>query len=221
MRSAQCERDGPRIGDRRERAPAQAERQDQRADAIGADPAVAHDLELALAGAAAAEPVGGIGKAVLVQRAGDEGGRGQREQGGKVRRQTQQARDLVDQGAGKADQHSRDWKSPGRACDSAVSCGLRRCDGEDRDERCRHPEIGNDVLEKLGARYHFSFIGRPATTNSASSAAAAMAWFMNPAASRKLRASALSGTMPRPTSLVTKTTGLFWARRNMASFMTS
>ena len=43
---------------------------DQRADAISADPAVAHDVELALARSAAAEAVGRVGEAVFVQAAG-------------------------------------------------------------------------------------------------------------------------------------------------------
>nr|WP_265442295.1 hypothetical protein [Bradyrhizobium sp. SEMIA] len=115
----------PRAGrQRRERAPAQAERQDERADTIGADPAVAHDLELALAGAAATEPVSGIGKSVLVQRTGDQGGRSQREQRGEVRRQSDADGDFVDQRAGKADQQSGDGERPGRARDGAVGCRL-------------------------------------------------------------------------------------------------
>ena len=44
----------------------------QRERAIGADPAVLHDGEPLLDGPAAAKPVGGIGEAVLMQRAGDD-----------------------------------------------------------------------------------------------------------------------------------------------------
>ena len=43
---------------------------DQRANAVGSDPAVAHDVEFLLARRAAAKTVGRIGKPVLVQAAG-------------------------------------------------------------------------------------------------------------------------------------------------------
>ena len=57
---------------------------------------------------------------------------------------------------------------------------------------------------------YFTRIGRLVTTNSTSSATRAMVWLRRPAASRNWRAGASSGTMPRPTSLVTSTTGLRW-----------
>ena len=70
-----------------ERADAQEERQHQPAGPIGADAAVAHDLELALAVAAAAETIERIGEPVLMQGAGYEEGRGDRERRADERRQ--------------------------------------------------------------------------------------------------------------------------------------
>ena len=49
--------------------------------------------------------------------------------------------------------------------------------------------------------------GIPAATKQTLSAARATAWLSRPAWSRKARAIALSGTMPRPTSFATSTTG--------------
>ena len=66
MGGDQCERHRPGAGEARERADAQQQRQRQRAGPIGADPAVAHDLELAFAVAAAAETVERVGEPVLV-----------------------------------------------------------------------------------------------------------------------------------------------------------
>ena len=54
---------------------------------------------------------------------------------------------------------------------------------------------------------HFTTIGSPATMNTTRSARAATRWCSRPASSRNARASALSGTMPRPTSLETITVG--------------
>src|SRR5262249_11745427 len=56
-----------------------------------------------------------------------------------------------------------------------------------------------------GISHHFTFIGMPATSRTTRSATAAKRWLSRPAASRKRRASAFSGTMPRPTSLATRT----------------
>ena len=55
--------------------------------------------------------------------------------------------------------------------------------------------------------------GRPATVSTTRSARAASRWCRRPASSRKRRASALSGTIPSPTSLPTRTSG---ARRPRA-----
>ena len=53
----------------------------------------------------------------------------------------------------------------------------------------------------------FNFIGKPQATNTTSSAARAMAWLHDPIKSRKSHASRFSGTIPEPTSLVTKIIG--------------
>src|SRR5690606_12820414 len=61
----------------------------------------------------------------------------------------------------------------------------------------------------------FTVSGRPATTRVTWSTTAARRWLRRPAWSRKRRASALSGTMPKPTSLATRTSG--WRRRATVS----
>src|SRR6185369_14317381 len=66
--------------------------------------------------------------------------------------------------------------------------------------------LGLLVVDRFG---HGLFIatGRPATIMITRAACAASLWLRMPCASRKRRASALSGTMPRPTSLETSTVG--------------
>ena len=61
---------------------------------------------------------------------------------------------------------------------------------------------------------HFSIIGRPATKKTTWLARAAMSWFRRPASSRNARPSGVCGTMPRPTSLLTRMVG--FARRGRA-----
>src|SRR6185295_5956018 len=53
----------------------------------------------------------------------------------------------------------------------------------------------------------FTSIGIPATIKTTRPAIAAIRWLSRPCKSRKCRASALSGTMPKPTSLETSTVG--------------
>src|SRR3546814_20706561 len=66
--------------------------------------------------------------------------------------------------------------------------------------------IQNDHIRDVDWSSHpdFSVNGSPAVNSTTSSTAAATAWLSSPAASRKRRASALSGTMPSPTSLATR-----------------
>ena len=73
------------LGQQRNRGGAQGEDQEQRHHAIGADAVVAHDGE-ALLGRVAAEPIGEIGKPVLMQRAGGEDRGGERKERGERRR---------------------------------------------------------------------------------------------------------------------------------------
>src|SRR5882724_4580764 len=62
---------------------------------------------------------------------------------------------------------------------------------------------GSKLLEWI----YFKMSGKPAAIKTARSAMAAIAMLTRPCASRNSRASALSGTIPRPTSLETTTTG--------------
>ena len=75
------------LGQSGERRHAQHQRQSEGDGAIGAQPAVAHDLQFFLARRAAAKAVGDIGESILVQRPGDADQRGDgadsRRQGGK------------------------------------------------------------------------------------------------------------------------------------------
>src|SRR5262249_8282743 len=68
-------------------------------------------------------------------------------------------------------------------------------------------EAGDDGRGNLHCRVPFTATGIRAPPSPTRSAAAATAWLRRPAASAKARESALSGTMPPPTSLETKTTG--------------
>ena len=86
MRGRERQQHQPGGGERGHRARPEQEREGKRQRTIGADPAVAHDLQAPLGRGAAAEAVGGVGEPVLVQRAGgqhaDPDG-GQRGRGGR------------------------------------------------------------------------------------------------------------------------------------------
>ena len=99
------------------------QRDRERADAVGADPAVAHDVELALARVAAAEAVGGVGEPVLMQAAGDEERRGDRQRRRRPGKQHQSVRDRIDHRRDQPDDKARERKRPGAARHRAV---LRR-----------------------------------------------------------------------------------------------
>ena len=81
----------PRAGDRGERRGAQADAENERQYAEDAAAAVAHDGELLGRVIAAAEPVGGVGEPILVQRAGDEHAGPDGDQRRRQRRQPQRA----------------------------------------------------------------------------------------------------------------------------------
>ena len=68
MRGNQRQCGEPRFGETYDGADAQHEGEDQRGGAVGADLAVAHDVELALAAHACAEAVGRVGQPILMQR---------------------------------------------------------------------------------------------------------------------------------------------------------
>src|SRR5215471_2570926 len=67
--------------------------------------------------------------------------------------------------------------------------------------------LGLGGIDRLGHGISFKMTGMPATTRTTRSACAAIRWLRSPCRSRKRRASAFSGTMPKPTSLATNTTG--------------
>ena len=91
------------------------DREDQRQRPKGTDPGIAHDIELALALEAAGEPVGRIAQAVLMERAGEQRGRADREQAAGERRQPEPGAHQVSGRAGNPDKGAGDWVGPGGA----------------------------------------------------------------------------------------------------------
>src|SRR5260370_18300567 len=63
------------------------------------------------------------------------------------------------------------------------------------------------IVDILGHFVSFTTICNPAIMRTTRSARTAIRWFRRPCRSRKRRANSLSGTMPKPTSLETRTTG--------------
>ncbi len=119
MRRDQGEARINRLAHRDERGGAQPDAQHQRQDAKGAEPAVAHDLELARRVAAAGEPVGGVGEPVLVQAPGqcDPGEDGEERrrpiaEADQLRREIGKGRDRADPGAGERKRPSRIGEPP-------------------------------------------------------------------------------------------------------------
>ena len=111
----------------RERADAQDERERQRDRAIGADAAVAHDLELHRPRRAAAEAVGDVGEPVLVQGAGRGDERGRRQAGANERRQAEAARSSASVSApAKTDRGACDRRRPGEAIEVERRAGAAR-----------------------------------------------------------------------------------------------
>ena len=113
-------RDRGRIGEACERAHPEQQRQHQRTDPVCADPAVAHDLELAFPRLAAAKTVGGVGQPVFVQTAGHSDRRRDAERGRRPRRQSQPVAERVDRSADEADENTGDRKCPCGARDRAA-----------------------------------------------------------------------------------------------------
>ncbi len=81
--------------------------------AVGADPAVFHDRQAVRCIAAAAQAIGGVGKPVLMQRAGDEHGGQQRQQAGDEAR-PELCGQQQDQGSDQADELADERKIPRR-----------------------------------------------------------------------------------------------------------
>ena len=113
--------------------------QDQRA--VGAEPAVAHDLQLGLAVAAAAETVGDVGEAVLVQRAGqDRAGAERQRRRGQIRHaDVRRPRQIKSHH--RADQRADHRKHPVRAHEIFRHRPLRMRHRQPRQERDRGFEI--------------------------------------------------------------------------------
>ena len=98
---------------------AQQERQRSGADAVSADAAVAHDVELPLARLAAAETVGGIGKSVFVQTAGREQRRSDASAAAGQAGRPSRCASAIDHRADEADHDAGDRKRPCRLGDGA------------------------------------------------------------------------------------------------------
>ena len=105
----------PAVERRGQRADAQDERERDRDRAIGADAAVAHDLELPRPRRAAAETIGDVGEPVLVQRPGRDDERGCRQPRAKERGQAEQRGERKDERADEADRDAGDRRRPGDA----------------------------------------------------------------------------------------------------------
>ena len=115
-----------------------------------------------------------------------------------------------------AEHAQREAEGGGATCPCRGRCG--RSAGPSR-WSCRRPRrpappcawpsspCGARRRRRRSRSSHFTCSGRPATISTTRSATAATRWLSRPAASRKRRASAFSGTMPRPTSFETTTQG--------------
>ena len=102
----QCCHDLQRIGKCDERAGARQQRQDERDCPIAADARIAHDAQLVLARAPAAEAVGDVGQAILVQRAGNADGGRQCEGGGRPGWQAEPVGERIGEAARETDQRA-------------------------------------------------------------------------------------------------------------------
>ena len=126
----QAQRGAPKtaVERRGQRADAQDEGERQRDGAIGADAAVAHDVELRRPRRAAAEAVGDVGEPVLVQGAGRGDERGRRQAGANERGQAEEPGQRQRQRADKTDRDARDRRRPGEAIDveRRARAGARR-----------------------------------------------------------------------------------------------
>ena len=147
--------DDMRIGQRGQRGKFcdKAHQQDQRA--IGAEPAVAHDLKLGRGIAAAAKTVGDVGEPVLVQRAGqDRAGAERQRRGGEVG-QADRAQRKTEQADGGTDQRADHRKHPVRAHEIWRHRALRMRHRQASQERDRGFEIvkpfvhGGEVRESI------------------------------------------------------------------------
>ena len=120
-------------------ADAQDEGESQRDGAIGADTAVAHDVELHRPRRAAAEAVGDVGEPILVQGAGRSDKRRRRQPGANDRGQADEPGRRQRQRADKADRPARDRRRPGEAIDVEGRARAGLADGRRVKKRSASP----------------------------------------------------------------------------------
>src|SRR5262249_26988809 len=149
-----CHRHGWWMSNGRYGAPAQNERYYERADAVCSNAAVAHDLELIGDGLAAAETVGGIGKAIFVQAAGCDQSRSKCQAGGERSRQSQAKGNPVDQRAGGSDERACDRKCPARARNVFAGDWLGMGKRQPGAENDADLEVGCKAVEQSVRRIH-------------------------------------------------------------------
>ena len=121
-----------------------AHHQDQRA--IGAEPAVAHDLQLRGGIAAAAETVGDVGKAILVQRAGQERARPERQRSCCEIGQAERAQSETEEAHRPADGRADQRKHPVRADEMSGYGAFRMRHRQPGQKGNRGPEIVEPII---------------------------------------------------------------------------
>ncbi len=135
---------GREIGQKRG---AQGKRADQRQRAIGADPAVLHDLQRALARGVAEEPVRRVGQTVLVQRAGQPDEKKKSDQGAGEGLEPERGEAEKDQGRrqrhGQTDEREGEGIAPQRMRAALEGAGAR---GEARQKGARAKEAMGGAL---------------------------------------------------------------------------
>lgn len=115
---------GP-VEERGQGADPQGQGQDQGRAPVGADPAVAHDLQAALPGGAAAEPVGDVGEPVLVQGARGHHQYGDGERRGQERPEPDPPAAGQDQGRGQGQDQAGQRQHPGQGGEVGAAMRVR------------------------------------------------------------------------------------------------
>ena len=141
----------PAVERRGQRADAQDERKRERDRAVGADAAVAHDLELHRPRRAAAETVGDIGEPVLMQRAGQGDERRRRQRSAKEQGQAEQRRQREDERADETDSGAGDRRRPGDAAQVERRSRPRPADAEAGEKAQRVGDVARGGREPAGA----------------------------------------------------------------------
>jgi hypothetical protein len=152
---SRCHQSGPTQA--REHANAQHERQHQRADAVSADAAVTHDLQLALARRPAAEAVGHIGEPILMQGTSHRHGRHDGKRGGRKVRHMQDVHQPIDGCADSSDCTPDDRRRPQRARHVAFDDRGRRRKRHPRQEDRANVEFGGPLTNPIGKDHDLTF----------------------------------------------------------------